>query len=70
MASNLQEEFFPGCKPINPEYCKTCAYSKGEPPFADTPEKRYCMIFTRESGIRKPNDVYYDGAYCSAYEEE
>lgn len=70
MASNLQEDLHFGCKPINPEYCKTCIFSRGDPPFEDSPEKRYCRVFTRESGLRKPNDVYYDGAECEAYEKE
>jgi hypothetical protein len=70
MAGNLDENLNIGCKPINPKQCKTCVFSHGEPPFADAPEKRYCMVFSRESGNRKPNDVYYDGAECVAYEEE
>lgn len=69
MGSNLQEPFYPGCKPINPKWCETCTYAHGEPPFADLPNKAYCMIYTRESGISKPNDVYFDGAKCEAYEE-
>lgn len=58
-----------GCAKINPAYCKKCAYSHGEPPFADLPEKAYCEIFTRESGLSKPKDVYYEGAECAAFEQ-
>ncbi len=70
MASNLQEDLHVGCKPINPKYCKTCIFRHGEPPFADLPEKAYCLVFTRESGLQKPIDVYLNGAECDAYEKE
>lgn len=70
MPNNLQSEFMPGCKPINPKYCKTCVFANGQPPYEDSPKKRYCMIYTRESGNRKPNGVYYDGEECPAYENE
>lgn len=70
MPSNLQEPFYPGCKPINPKYCETCIFAYGNPPFADLPQKRYCMIYTRENGARKPNEVYYDGKTCEFYEED
>ncbi len=58
-----------GCNAINPKHCKTCAFSHGEPPFADLPEKAYCMVYARENGISKPNDVYFDGAECEFYEK-
>ena len=67
--ADSQDEAF-GCNTINPKYCKTCIFCHGKPPFADLPEKAYCQVFTRESGISKPNDVYYNGAECDAYEKE
>ncbi len=69
--SNLQQDYFGlGCKQINPKYCKTCMFSHGEPPFADLPEKSYCMIFDRASGKQKPSEVYYDGKPCEYYEKQ
>ena len=68
--SNLEQPFYAGCKPINPKYCKTCWFSHGKPPFADRPEKMYCEVFTREDGVQKPSDVYYNGAKCPAYKED
>ncbi len=59
-----------GCNTINPVYCRTCIFRHGKPPFADLPEKAYCLVFTKESGLSKPNDVYYEGAECDAYEKE
>lgn len=52
------------------KFCKTCLFSHGEPPFADLPEKSYCMIYTRESTTGKPKAVYYDGARCEYYANE
>lgn len=62
-AKEVKKEIF-GCNTINPEQCKTCIFSKGEPPFEDSPMKRYCMIYTRESGRSKPESVYFNGAKC------
>lgn len=59
-----------GVSKINPKYCKTCKFSKGAPPFADAPEKSYCIIFSRENGMQKPKSVYYDGAECSYYAKD
>ena len=61
---NLERAEDFACKGINPKACKTCALANGKPPFADGWQKRYCAFFTRESGMRKPNAVYYDGADC------
>ena len=59
-----------GCRGINPVFCKTCIFSHGKPPFADMPEKAYCMIYERDKTTGKPPDVYYDGAECEYYEKQ
>jgi hypothetical protein len=59
-----------GCRGINPRYCRTCRFSRGEPPFEDAPEKAYCMIFSRDEGEAKPPEVYYDGEECEFYEKD
>lgn len=59
-----------GCRGINPVYCKTCMFSRGVPPFADAPEKAYCMIYERDKTSGKPPDVYYEGAECEYYEKQ
>ena len=53
-----------------PKACMTCAMAHGEPPWADNPLKSYCIAFPREMGMRKPPDVYYDGADCLRYVED
>lgn len=58
-----------GCNTINPKFCKTCIFSKGDPPFEDRPEKAYCMIYSREQGVGKPYDVYYEGGLCEFYND-
>lgn len=68
--SNLQREETFGCKPINPKYCKTCRFSRGKPPFEDSPEKIYCMIYSREDGDQKPHEVYYEGQPCEHYHKD
>lgn len=68
--SNLQTPDGFGCKPINPKWCKTCRFSKGEPPFEDTPEKSNCMIYSHEDGEEKPPEVYFDGGECEYYEKD
>jgi hypothetical protein len=44
--------------------CETCMFSHGEPPYADLPGKANCQVFTYESGLVKPEDVYFYGADC------
>lgn len=58
------------CINPNPVYCMTCALSHGEPPFADMPEKAYCVAYPEKKGFTKPSDVLFDGAPCAFYEEE
>ncbi len=68
MESNLRgdnQNF--GCKQANPVMCMTCKNANGQPPWADSPRKSYCIAFPREEGLRKPQDVYYDGAECQFY---
>jgi hypothetical protein len=48
--------------------CKTCAFSYGDPPFADKPEKGNCQKYPYPKN--KPHDVYFDGAKCQYYEEK
>ena len=59
-----------GCTGRNPRWCMTCAYSNGEPPWADSPLKSYCVMYPREEGRQKPSAVYYDGAECEFYRGE
>ena len=68
--SNLQTDEGFGCKPINPKKCRKCRFSRGNPPFEDSPEKSYCMIYSRDSGEQKPPEVYYDGGDCEYYEKD
>ena len=68
--SNLQNVEGFGCKPINPKMCKTCRFSRGKPPFEDAPEKKYCMIFSRDEGEQKPPEVYFDGEDCDFYKKD
>lgn len=58
-----------GCSQSNPKYCKTCIFSKGNPPFEDSPLKANCMIYTHKSGVDKPASVYYEGARCDFYND-
>lgn len=53
---------------INPISCKSCWFSQGNPPFEDSPEKPYCVMYSKEDGQRKPHDVYYEGKDCEYYE--
>jgi hypothetical protein len=50
--------------------CRTCTLAHGEPPWADSPLKDYCMIYERENGEGKPNDVAWAGAPCEYYEKD
>lgn len=68
-AKEVKNEIF-GCNTINPEYCKSCVFSKGTSPFEDSPMKKYCMIYTRETGRSKPDPVYFEGARCDYYNNE
>lgn len=68
--SNLQTVDSFGCKPINPKMCRTCRFSRGDPPFEDSPEKSNCMIYSREDGEEKPPEVYFDGGDCEYYEKD
>lgn len=58
-----------GVVAANPERCYTCVNSLGEPPWADKPTKSYCLAYPREEGLRKPPDVYYNGADCPFYRQ-
>lgn len=68
--SNLETPEMFACKKINPEFCKTCIFRHGKPPFADLPTKAYCMIYSEESGNKKPDAVYFNGARCEYYSNE
>lgn len=49
--------------------CETCMFSHGEPPYADLPAKWNCEVFTYESGLVKPEGVYFHGADCPHYSD-
>lgn len=56
-----------GWKTCNARACETCLNAHGEPPWADSPRKSYCVAYPREEDMRKPPSVYYDGADCEFY---
>lgn len=58
-----------GCRGINPKWCQTCMFAHGKPPFEDLPDKAYCMIYSKDGGEAKPDEVYYDGEECEFYEK-
>lgn len=68
--SNLQQNEQGGFMGINPKKCRTCRFSHGKPPFEDAPEKKYCMIYSRDEGEQKPPSVYFDGGDCEYYEKD
>ena len=53
-----------------PRACMTCALANGEPPWADSPLKSYCLAYPRDGGMQKPPEVYYEGADCEMYVED
>lgn len=59
-----------GCSGRRPRACMTCAMANGQPPWADSPLKSYCIAFPREGGSTKPPEVYYEGADCARYVED
>ena len=59
-----------GCNKVNPKKCMTCRFSRGEPPFEDSPMKAYCMIYSKDEGEAKPPEVYYDGGDCEYYKKD
>lgn len=68
--SNLEQAEMFACKEINPKQCKTCVFSHGAPPFEDLPTKAYCVIYSRENGLRKPDSVYFNGGACEYYQKD
>lgn len=58
-----------GCRRINPQWCQTCMFAHGKPPFEDLPNKAYCMIYSKDDSNGKPPEVYYDGEECDFYEK-
>ena len=68
--SNLHSNEIFGCKPINPRMCRTCRFSRGDPPFEDKPEKSSCMIYSRKDGEEKPPEIYFNGGDCEYYEKD
>ena len=67
---NVTGEFHIGVTHPNPVYCRSCRFAHGPAPFADTPEKAYCLIYRREDGQIKPNSVSYEGQPCKFYEKD
>jgi hypothetical protein len=63
----LQDESFQPVFATN-KVCQTCTFAHGEPPWADSPNKNYCVIYGRNEGEGKPDDVSFDGADCEYYE--
>lgn len=58
------------CAKLTLDQCKTCVYSKRPAPFANHYEKAYCLVYTREDGESKPEDVKYNGAPCEFHTTE
>lgn len=54
----------------NPVWCKTCKHSHGDNAFENKPEKAYCIVYNRNRGIMKPDEVLFFGKECKYYEEE
>lgn len=65
----LQEKDTPkwGCATLTADQCRKCAYSKGPAPFADAPEKGYCVMFPRETSAGKPDSVIFEGQECEFF---
>lgn len=59
-----------GCLERNPKKCRTCANAHGPAPWADSPEKSYCLAYERKLGNMKPDGVYFRGEACPFYIEE
>jgi hypothetical protein len=45
-------------------------FAHGKAPWANTPMKGNCMIYTKDDGEDKPAEVCFDGADCEYYEKE
>ena len=62
----LQEKDTPkwGCAKLTVDQCRSCVYSNGPAPFADAPEKGYCVKFPRGTSAGKPDSVLYEGQDC------
>lgn len=69
MEDKDKEFSFMGVRHPNPVKCRTCMNSNGEPPFEDSPEKSYCMVFRRKDGNKKPKEVLWEGKDCKYYKE-
>lgn len=65
----LQEKDTPkwGCAELTVEQCRTCIYSNGPAPFADAPEKGYCVMYPRETSAGKPDSVIFEGQACELH---
>lgn len=69
MKEKAQETW--GCAKLTVEQCRTCAFSKGPAPWADRPEKAYCIKYPRDgSNGSKPDSVLFEGEPCEFYATE
>ena len=66
IAKKDEEAAMTGVIRPNPVYCRTCKWSHGKAPYADTPEKANCMVYEKEF---KPREVLFTGAKCAFYIE-
>lgn len=39
------------------ELCHSCKNANGQPPWANAPNKAYCIAYPKEKGVIKPKDV-------------
>lgn len=59
-----------GCLEKNPRKCRTCVNSHGPAPWANGPDKSYCLAYERKLGNMKPDSVYFEGGDCPFYVKE
>lgn len=65
--SNTEDPSPFGCLNRNPRKCRTCANSHGPAPWANGPDKSYCLAYERKLGNMKPDSVYFEGGDCPFY---
>lgn len=61
----MEEQEKWGCAKITAEQCRTCIFSRGPAPWADLPEKAYCIKYPRGGELgSKPDSVIFEGGEC------
>lgn len=57
-----------GCAKLTVEQCRTCVFAKGPAPFADAPDKAFCLKYPHP--YVKPDSVLFDGEECEYHMTE